>query len=245
MLGIGGGVVIVPALIFLLGWQGFPPELIVITAVASSLGTIIFTSISATRAQIKRGAVDWVIFRRWVLLVIGGSFLSGFVAQQLPPQVMKVAIAIFLLLVALIMLSKWIPNPSRQMPGRAGTSLLGLLSGLVSGLAGIGGGNVMVPLMVLFNTPMQRATATSSALGFPLASVGALGYVVAGWGQGTPEGSLGYIYLPATLTIAAFTVLTAPLGVALAHRISAPLLKRCFGGLLLLVALRMLFASLV
>lgn len=244
MLGIGGGVVIVPALIIILSAQDFPSEFIVITAVATSLCTIIFTSISAARAQIKRQAVDWTIFRLWAPTVVAGSFLSGFIAARLPAVVLEVGIALFLLVISIIMLSRWVPDPSRTMPGKGGTTGLGLFSGILSGLAGIGGGNVMVPLMVFFNVPMQRAVATSSTLGFPLALVGTLGYAVAGWGQPTMPWSLGYVYLPAAGLIAVFTVVLAPLGVALSHRIPAPTLKRCFGGLLLLVAARMLMNAL-
>lgn len=243
MLGIGGGVVIVPALVIILASQDFPSEFIVISAVATSLCTIIFTSISAARAQIKRQAVDWSIFKRWALLVVAGSFVSGFIASQLPPIALEIGIACFLLVVSIIMLSRWVPNPSRSMPGPMGTSLLGLFSGTLSGLAGIGGGNVMVPLMVFFNVPMQRAVATSSALGLPLALVGTIGYVISGWNVQITEWSLGYVYLPAAALIAGFTVVTAPLGVALSHRIPAPTLKRCFGGLLLLVATRMLYQA--
>ena len=241
MLGIGGGVVIVPALVLILSAQDFPSEFIVITAVATSLCTIIFTSISAARAQIKRQAVDWTIFKLWAPTVVVGSFLSGFIAARLPAVVLEIGIAVFLLVISLIMLSRWVPDPSRSMPGKAGTTGLGLFSGVLSGLAGIGGGNVMVPLMVFFNVPMQRAVATSSTLGFPLAVVGTLGYVISGWGQSPADWSLGYVYLPAVALIAVFTVLLAPVGVSLSHKIPAPTLKRCFGGLLLLVAGRMLF----
>jgi len=244
MLGIGGGVVIVPALIIILSAQDFPSEFIVITAVATSLCTIIFTSISAARAQIKRQAVDWAIFRLWAPTVVAGSFLSGFVAARIPAMILEIGIAIFLLVISLIMLSRWVPNPSRSIPGKPGTSGLGLFSGVLSGLAGIGGGNVMVPLMVFFNVSMQRAVATSSALGLPLALMGTLGYVISGWDLHIAPWSVGYIYLPAVVLIALFTVLLAPVGVALSHRIPAPTLKRCFGGLLLLVAGRMLFAAL-
>ncbi|MFC4257664.1 sulfite exporter TauE/SafE family protein [Marinobacter lacisalsi] len=240
MLGIGGGVVIVPALVLILTAQDFPSEFIIITAVATSLCTIIFTSVSAARAQIKRQAVDWAIFRLWAPTVVMGSFLSGFIAARLPAVVLEIGIAVFLLVISLIMLSRWVPDPARTMPGKAGTTGLGLFSGVLSGLAGIGGGNVMVPLMVFFNVPMQRAVATSSTLGFPLAVVGTLGYVISGWGQSPANWSLGYVYLPAVALIAVFTVLLAPVGVALSHKIPAPTLKRCFGGLLLLVAGRML-----
>ena len=244
MLGIGGGVVIVPALVLILSAQDFPSEFIVITAVATSLCTIIFTSVSAARAQIKRQAVDWTIFRLWAPTVVMGSFLSGFIAARLPAIVLETGIAVFLLVISVIMLSRWVPDPARTMPGKAGTTGLGLFSGVLSGLAGIGGGNVMVPLMVFFNVPMQRAVATSSALGFPLAVVGTLGYIISGWDRSPAEWSLGYVYLPAVALIAVFTVLLAPVGVSLSHRLPAPTLKRCFGGLLLLVAGRMLFNSL-
>ncbi|MGS2743513.1 sulfite exporter TauE/SafE family protein [Halomonas sp. LS-001] len=240
MLGIGGGVVIVPALVVILSAQSFPSELIVIMAVATSLCTIIFTSISAARAQIKRQAVDWAIFKLWAPTVIIGSFLSGFIASYLPVYFLEVGIAVFLFCVGMIMLSRWVPDPKRSMPAQLGTSGLGLLSGSLSGLAGIGGGNVMVPLMVFFNVPMQRAVATSSTLGFPLATVGTLGYIIAGWGETLLPWTLGYVYLPAVLLIAIFTVLCAPIGVAIGHRIPAQTLKRCFGGFLLLIAGRML-----
>lgn len=244
MLGIGGGVVIVPALIIILGLQDFPAESIVITAVATSLCTIIFTSISAARSQIKRKAVDWDIFKKWSVTVVLGSFLSGFIAGWLPTKVLEIGIACFLLTVSLIMLSRWVPDPSRAMPGSAGTAGLGLFSGTLSGLAGIGGGNVMVPLMVFHNVPMQRAVATSSTLGFPLALVGTIGYAISGWGANITEWSFGYVYLPAAACIAFFTVVTAPLGVALSHRIPAATLKRGFGAFLLVVAGRMLFHAL-
>lgn len=197
MLGIGGGVVIVPALVIILSHQGYPADYVVISSVATSLCTIIFTSISAARAQIKRKAVDWDIFKRWALLVVAGSFLSGFIAGQLPTVVLETGIAVFLLIVSLIMLSKWTPNPSRSMPGKVGTSVLGLFSGTLSGLAGIGGGNVMVPLMVFFNVPMQRAVATSSTLGLPLALVGTIGYFISGRDLSITDWNLGYVYLPA------------------------------------------------
>lgn len=243
MLGIGGGVLIVPALVLILDWQGYPEAFIVISAVATSLSTIVFTSISAARAQIRRGAVDWGIFRNWALTIVAGSFASGFIAGLLPPAVLQGGIAIFLLIVAVIMISKWVPDPARTLPGTGGTAGLGLFSGTLSGMAGIGGGNVMVPLLVFFNVPMQRAVATSSTLGLPLALVGSIGYILAGRNEVITDWNLGYVYLPATLLIAIFTVATAPLGVALSHRIPAPTLKRCFGAFLLLVAGRMLVTA--
>lgn len=244
MLGIGGGVIIVPALIILFTWQHFPPELVPILAVASSLGSIIVTSFSAMQAQRKRNAVDWALFRQWGVLVVTGGFFSGFIAEYLPALVLKQCIAIFLIIVALIMLSQWIPKPDRQLPGKLRTAALGLLSGVVSALAGIGGGNIIVPLLVYFNIPIQRAAATASALGLPIATVGTLGYVLAGWKEsGAPDFTLGYVYLPATFCIALMSFFSAPLGVSIAHRLPAATLKRVFGGILLIVAGRMLWTS--
>ncbi len=244
MLGIGGGVIIVPALILLFGWQQMPPELIPVLAVASSLGSIIVTSASAMRAQAKRNAIDWALFRQWSVLVVLGGGCSGFIASLLPALMLKRGISLFLLVVAVIMLSQWMPKPDRQLPGTIGRALLGFGSGVGSALAGIGGGNIIVPLLVFFNIPMQRAAATASALGLPIASVGSISYVLAGWGaEGLPWGSLGYVYLPATAGIAAMTFLSAPMGVALAHRLPAKVLKRVFGGVLLVVAGRMLWSS--
>lgn len=244
MLGIGGGVIIVPVLITLFTWQQFPSELIPVLAVATSLASIIVTSFAAMRAQQKRKAVDWALFRQWALLVIVGGFCSGFIAQWLPALLLKRAIACFLLLVACVMLSQWLPSPERQMPGRVGSALLGFVSGVTSALAGIGGGNIIVPLLVFFNVPMQRAAATASALGLPIASVGTLGYILAGLDiEFGGVSTLGYVYLPAAVAIALCSFIAAPLGVTLAHRLPAKTLKRIFGGLLLLVAARMLWHS--
>lgn len=244
MLGIGGGVIIVPALIALFSWQNFPPDIVMVTAVGSSLGSIIFTSASAMRAQMKRDAVEWGIFRQWSLVVVLGGFCSGFIAQYLPPDLMKRGIAVFLLLVALIMLSQWLPKPERRLPGKFGTGVIGFLSGVASALAGIAGGNIIVPLLAFFNIPMQRAAATASALGLPIASVGALGYVIAGRDAVfTPDWSLGYVHLPAAVGIGVMAYLMAPVGVAISHKLPAKTLKRVFGGLLFIVALRMLWSS--
>lgn len=244
MLGIGGGVILVPALIFLFEAQGFPTELIPQLAVASSLGSIIFTSAAAMRAQAKRGAVDWVLFRQWSVTVVAGGFCSGFVASLLPALYLKRAIAVFLTFVAVMMLCRWLPKPERHLPGALGRAGLGFASGLGSALAGIGGGNIIVPLLVFFNVPMQRAAATASALGLPIALVGSLGYLMAGWGHTSlPPGAFGFIFMPATLGIAAMALLCAPLGVAISHRTPAARLKRIFGGVLLVVAGRMLWVG--
>ncbi len=246
LLGIGGGVVIVPALIVLFDLAGlFSAHDATAIAVATSLACIVFTSISAASAQIRAAMVDWDIVRGWAFYLVIGSFLSGSLAAQLPTFLFRGFIGAFLLFVAFVMLTSWKPSAHRNRPGGLQSALLGTGGGLVSGIAGIGGGNVIVPTLIYFNTPVHRATATSSTLGVPIALAGALGYVVSGWGQESAGWMLGWVYLPAFVAIMAAAILFAPLGVKVAHR-TAPLpLRRAFGVLLIFVSLRMLYSAAV
>ncbi len=244
LLGIGGGVVIVPALIILLDLLGFlPPGQVTAVAVATSLSCVLFTSLSAALTQMRAGMVEWAIVRQWAPFLIVGSYLAGWVATALPLPLFRGLIGGFLVFVAFVMLTSWRPSPHRRLPGLVPSALLGGAGGLISGIAGIGGGNVVVPTLVYFNTPLHRATATSSTLGVPIALAGSLGYVTVGWGQDLGPGMLGYVYLPGFVAIVAAAVLTAPLGVRAAHRIEPLPLRRAFGVLLLLVAARMLYSA--
>jgi uncharacterized membrane protein YfcA len=244
LLGIGGGVVIVPALILLLDARGFLSAAdVTAVAVATSLACVLLTSLSAAAAQARAGMVNWFIVRQWVPFLVVGSFLSGWVATTLPLPVFRGFIGLFLLFVAFVMLTSWRPAPHRQLPGALSSALIGTGGGLISGIAGIAGGNVIVPTLVFFNTPLHRATATSSALGVPVALAGSIGYVAAGYGQDLGAGMLGYVYLPGFAAIVAAAVLTAPLGVRSAHRIQPTPLRRTFGALLILVAARMLYTA--
>jgi uncharacterized protein len=250
LLGIGGGVIIVPALIFLFDHFGlFPPvdavdKVSTLMAVGTSLATIIVTSAAAARAQFLARMVDWGIFRRWTVPLMVGGYAAGFVAYLLPVMVLRGLIGGFLLFVAFVMFANWKPAPHRQMPGLVGSSLIGGGAGLVSGMAGIGGGNVIVPTLVYHNTPVHRATATSSALGLPIAVAGTLGYVHRGWfDTSLADGALGFVHLPAFAAIALATLFMAPLGVRAAHRLPALTLRRLFGALLMLVAARMFWSA--
>jgi len=246
LLGIGGGVIIVPALIFTferLELFGGADHLITLVAVGTSLSCIIFTSLSAALTQIRARMVEWTIVERWALFLTAGSYLSGFIAAELPGQLLRGLIAGFLLFVSLVMLTRWKPSPHRNLPGWGLSAVLASLGGILSGLAGIGGGNVVVPTLVYFNTPIHRATATSSTLGFPIALAGTLGYAQRGWADTqTYTWAAGYVYLPAFLIIVSATVLFAPLGVRTAHRISPQPLRRAFGVLLIFVSMRMFYS---
>ena len=246
LLGIGGGVVIVPALIVLFDLAGlFDAHDATAIAVATSLSCIVFTSISAATAQIRAAMVDWNIVRGWALFLVIGSFLSGSLAAQLPTFLFRGFIGAFLLFVAFVMLTSWKPSAHRNQPGGLLSALLGTAGGLVSGIAGIGGGNVIVPTLIYFNTPVHRATATSSTLGVPIALAGTLGYILSGWGQESAEWMLGWVYLPAFVSIMVAAILFAPIGVKVAHR-TAPLpLRRAFGVLLIFVSARMLYSAVV
>jgi len=247
LLGIGGGVIIVPGLILLFTHQN-QPEMsgtsIVLTAVASSLGTIIFTSASAAYAQIRAGYVVWPVIKKWTLFLIIGSLFSSQIASGMSELVLKLCIGTFLLMVSFVMLSRWSPGAHHTLPDWPTASVLATSAGLVSGIAGIGGGNVVVPTLIFFNVPPHRATATASTLGFPIAIAGTLGYVLSGWEINQAEpGMLGYVYLPAMLIIATASFLTAPLGVRVAHKVKQDNLRRYFGILLIVVSIRMLYTA--
>ena len=258
LLGIGGGVVIVPALILLFdsagtftgvnganaGGAGAGSNLTTLIAIATSLGSIIFTAAAAARSQIRARMVEWLVVRRWVPTIILGSYLAGFVAAELGVEILRSLIGVFLLFVSGVMLTNWKPAPHRVLPGRVASAGMAMGAGLISGIAGIGGGNVVVPTLVFHNVPVHRATATSSALGFPIALAGSLGYIHRGWSSTSLDDSLlGYIYLPALAAVVSATVVFAPLGVRAAHRLPAQPLKRVFGVLLILVSTRMIWTA--
>jgi uncharacterized membrane protein YfcA len=211
--------------------------------VATSLACVLFTSLSAAITQARAHMVEWTIVQRWAPFLVLGSFLAGWVATALPVLVFRGLIGGFLAFVAFVMLTRWRPSAHQRPPGLGLSAGLGVTGGLISGIAGIGGGNVVVPTLVYFNIPVHRATATSSALGVPIALAGTLGYVSVGWGLNLGTGMVGYLYVPGFLAIVAAAVLMAPLGVRTAHAVEAQPLRRAFGVLLAIVAARMLYSA--
>ena len=241
LLGIGGGLVIVPMLVFCFSRQGIPDALMMHLALGTSLASIMFTAVSSFRAHHKRGAVHWDIVRKIVIGIFTGTFIGTYIAAQLSTEFLKGFFVVFLYYVAVQMLTNKKPKPSRQIPGRAGMFGVGNVIGVVSSLVGIGGGTLSVPFMIWCNLPVHHAIGTSAAIGFPIAIAGTLGYIVNGLGAAElPAYSLGYIYLPALAGIVVTSVLTAPLGVRLAHSLPVDRLKRVFAILLIVVGTRML-----
>jgi uncharacterized membrane protein YfcA len=242
LLGVGGGLIIVPVLIFILHAHGMAVGMEPQLALGTSLASILFTSLSSVRAHHRHGAVEWVLLRHIAPGIVLGTLAGAVLATQMSALVLKVFFVAFLFYASLQMWLDFKPAPHRGLPGRAGTALAGGVIGAVSSWVGIGGGTLSVPFMLWHNVPLHRAIATSSAIGFPIALAGAAGYVLGGSGvSGLPAGSLGFVYLPALLGIVVGSVLTAPLGAFTAHRLPVRPLKRIFALLLAVLALRMLW----
>ena len=240
LFGVGGGLIIVPVLIFLLQAQGLAAGMEPQLALGTSLASILFTSLSSMRAHHSHGAVEWRLVWRIVPGILLGTLAGAFLAAQMSATVLKLFFVAFLIYAAAQMWLEFRPAPHRGLPGMAGTTLAGGVIGAVSSWVGIGGGTLSVPFMLWHNVPLHRAIATSAAIGFPIAIAGAIGYLLGGWdAEGLPAGSAGYVYLPAFAGIVAGSVLTAPLGARTAHRLPVRPLKRIFALLLVVLALRM------
>ena len=237
LLGIGGGMLMVPFLSIILAAKGFPPDLVVKMAVATSLATICFTSLSSVRAHHKRGAVLWPVARALSPGIVIGSLLGAQLAVALPGKVLSVMFSVFVAFSATQMFLNRKPKPARQLPTPLGMVGVGGLIGAVSAMVGAGGAFISVPFMTWSNVTIHNAVATSAALGFPIALAGTLGYIWAGWSlPQMPPGAAGYIYLPGLVVISLFSMLMAPLGARTAHRIDIAPLKKIFASFLYLIA---------
>jgi len=241
LLGIGGGMLMVPFLTMLLTSQGFPLGQIVKIAIATSLTTILFTSLSSVRAHARRGAVRWDIAKTLAPGIVVGSLLGAQIASWLPGAVLAIAFGLFVGTMATQMLRRKSTSADRTLPGTAGMLGMGGTIGALSALAGAGGGFITVPFLTRSNVRIHEAVATSAACGFPIALAGTLGYVIAGWNLHLPAGTFGYIYLPALAAIVATSVLTAPLGAKAAHAMSVGRLRKLFALLLYVLAAYMMW----
>ncbi|AKJ29939.1 sulfite exporter TauE/SafE family protein [Caldimonas brevitalea] len=243
LLGIGGGMLMVPFMTLILSHRGVPADMSVKMAIATSMATILFTSISSVRAHHKRGAVRWDLVRGLAPgIVLGGLLAGAGMFALLKGQSLALIFAVFVGFSATQMLLDKKPAPTRQMPGAVGRTAAGGGIGFISGLVGAGGGFISVPFMTWCNVPIHNAVATSAALGFPIALANTVGYVAGGWGLPSPlPGAVGYLYLPALLVIASSSVLFAPLGARTAHAMNVKQLKRAFACVLYLLAAYMLY----
>jgi uncharacterized membrane protein YfcA len=236
LFGVGGGLIIVPVLVFSFTAQGLAPEVLTHLAVGTSLATIVFTSINSIREHHRRGAVRWPIFVWLSLGIAVGGVLGALTASSLQGPLLQKIIGVFALCMAIQMGFDLRPKAGREIPGKPGLTVAGGVIGWASSIFGIGGGSLTVPFLAWNSLPMQQAVATSAACGLPIALIGALSFMVLGWNaEHLPEWSVGYVYLPAMVGIALTSMVFARFGVVLAHRLSPKLLKRLFALLLVSV----------
>ena len=247
LFGIGGGIVIVPVLETVLGLLGVDPDIRMQVAVATSLATIIPTSVSSSLAHHRRGAVDLDIVKRWAIFVLVGALLGAYVASQVHSRVLAMVFAVFALLIALKMLL--LPesrNITDDVPRNRAVLLVPTTIGCLSSMMGVGGGTFSVMTLTLFNRPIHRAVGTAALLGLVISLPGTIGFVVAGWSDvRVPYGSLGYVSLIGFVFIAPATVLTAPLGARIAHSFSEKKLSMLFGVFLVVAAGRLFYRALL
>jgi uncharacterized membrane protein YfcA len=241
LLGIGGGLVIVPALAVLYSLQGFPAANLMHFAIGTSLATIVPTSFASLLSHQRRGGIHWQAVRGLtpgvVLGALGGAWLAGLISS---PE-LRLLFGVFELLVALQLLVGLQPAAHHALPGRARLGLAGVVIGAVSALLGIGGGTLTVPFLLWNRLDIRRAVGTAAACGLPIAIAGAAGFAAGGAGDETAPAGLttGFIYWPAVAGVVSTSILAAPHGARLAHHLPQPLLQRIFALVLAVVGLRM------
>lgn len=240
LLGVGGGLIIVPVLIYAFASLGFSPDVLTHMSVGTSLATIIITSAGSVYQHHKKHAVLWPVLTWYALGLAAGALAGAKLADIINGRMLQMLFGGFAILIALQMAAGVKPKASRELPGKLGITAVGGGIGAISAIFGIGGGSLSVPFLTWCNVKMQQAVGTSAAGGMPIAIAGALGFVITGWDEPTPEFSLGYVYLPALLGIAITSVLFAQLGARLAHKLPAATLKKIFAALLVVVGAKLL-----
>jgi uncharacterized membrane protein YfcA len=241
LLGIGGGMVMVPMLVFVFTAKGFPAEHMMHLSLATSMATIVFTSLSSVRAHHRHGAVDWLVARAMAPGIVAGGLAASLAAGFVPTRALAVFFTGFMFYAAAQMFFEVKPKPARQLPGTLGLFGVGAAIGGLSSLLAAGGAFLSIPFLARCNVPLKRAIGTAAANGFPIAVAGTAGYVLNGLRvEGLPTGSLGFVYLPALALIVAASMPLAPLGARLAHRLPVRRLRIVFALMLLALALRML-----
>ncbi len=242
LLGIGGGLIIVPVLVYLLPLLGISAELAFPMALATSLASIIFTSTSAAFAHHKNGNIPWPIAKKLVITVAIGALLGAIIAGLLSLKALTIIFASAVLILAAYMFLSIKVQRTVELPTNWILQLIGLITGVLASLMGIAGGAILVPILMYCSLSMRQAIGVATASGIVVAFFGAIGYVVIGFGKSAlPDWSIGYIYLPALLGIVLTSSLFAPLGVKAGANLSLPYLKKGFALFLILVAVKMIW----
>ena len=244
LLGIGGGMTLVPLLTIIFTAQNFPAPHVVHMAVATSTATMVFTAMSSARAHHGKGAVLWPVVAAMAPGIIAGSLLGPQVASALPGRIFAAVFGVFVWFSATRILIASKPVPGRELPGKASLFGVGAGIGVISSLVGAGGGFMSIPYLGRHNVGIQNAVATSAALGLPIAIAGTIGFIIAGLREpDLPRWSAGYVYLPAMAAIVVASMLVAPFGASLAHRWPAVKLRRAFAALLYTLGAYMLWKA--
>jgi uncharacterized membrane protein YfcA len=241
LLGIGGGAIMVPLLVMLFEAQGLPQAHILHLAVGTGMASILFTSLSSMRAHAARGVVRWDLALALTPGILAGGLLGSAVTALISTKVFAALFTGVVFFAATNILIDRKPKPARALPGALGSMLVGVVISFVSSLAALGGAFLTIPFALYCNVPMLQAIGTAAIVGFPIALAGSVGFIATGWMQSElPPHSVGYVYLPAALGITLASVLTAPVGAAVAHRLPTKRLKQIFSILLYGLAAKML-----
>ncbi len=244
LFGIGGGIIVVPALEFIFLRMGFPLSIAMHVAIGTSLGIMITTSLASVITHHRRGAVRWDIFRKMVLGIAVGACLGTVAISQLPGKTLHIAFAVFLFISAIQLFMKLRPKKRPHLPHLPFFSLIASLIGFIAAALGIGGSIMTVPLLVIFDIDILFAIATASACSLPIAIVGSLTSIYTGWHHPLlPSSSIGFVDLKAVIIVTITSMLFAYLGARLAHRTNPVLLRSLFAFLLIFISLQMFFTA--
>ncbi|MEH6597166.1 MAG: sulfite exporter TauE/SafE family protein [Colwellia polaris] len=242
LLGVGGGIVIVPVLFFLFQSFGVSPESAMVIATATSLATIVPTSISSIRSHHHKGNVDFSLLKRWAVFILVGVLAGSWLVTRVEGTILTLLFGVIAVLSALNMLFRTGKSALYQkLPGTAGQTIMGTSIGFFSSMVGIGGGTISVPLLTLYNYPAHKAVGTAAAIGLIISLPGALTMLVLGTTPiDAPAGTFGLVNLASFICIVPLTVLFAPVGASLAAKLDAVKLKKVFAFVLLFTGIRML-----
>ncbi|MBL4772199.1 MAG: sulfite exporter TauE/SafE family protein [Alcanivoracaceae bacterium] len=245
LLGIGGGGIMVPVLTTIFLYNGIPVEKVVQLALGTSMASIIMTSISSLRSHHARHGVIWKIVKKMSKGIIIGTFLATYIVAQANSFTLALFFSIFMAYVSIQMIINKKPKPERQLRGNVGLFIAGSGIGAISAMVSIGGGSLTVPYLTWHNIEIKKAIGTSAAIGLPISIAGTLGYLINGWTSSiTDNYTFGFIYLPAVIFISLASVLTAPYGVKLVHKLPVSVIKKIFAVLLIILSIKM-FSSIL
>ncbi|MBI1424376.1 MAG: TSUP family transporter [Gammaproteobacteria bacterium] len=242
LLGIGGGIIIVPVLALVFSAQNMDMDVLMHVAIGTSLATIVITSLSSIRAHQKHEAINWSVFRTITPGIIIGGLIGAGLAKLIAGEHLRILFGVFMLFVAAQMILGNAAKPHRHLPETAGMWAAGTVIGTMSSLMGVGGGSMSVPFLTWCNMNIRNAVATSAAIGLPISVAGVTGYIITGLGvEHRPVWSLGYVNIPAFFSIVVASTIFAPFGAKITHRISPERLKLFFGLFLLILSVKILY----